>query len=108
MKVVIALRFIHNCEKVQKKGLDIIQQIIDYLIYFGYRNRRKPSLMRNILKGHGKRKRGRPRLQYVDYVARLINNDEPPSIDEIKEAAADRKRWYNIVIACKPHLFAVG
>jgi hypothetical protein len=56
--------------------------------------------------GHGKRKRGRPRLKYVDYVARLINNDDPPTIDEIRKAAADRKRWYDIVIACKPRLFA--
>ncbi|CAF2560732.1 unnamed protein product [Rotaria sp. Silwood2] len=42
--------------------------------------------------GHGKRKRGQPRLNYVDYVARLINNDEPPTVDEIRKTAADGKR----------------
>ena len=87
------------------------------LRFIGHCLRRKPNELTNMYApyapytpkpGHGKRKRGRPRLQYVDYVARLINNDEPPSIDEIKEAAADRKRWYDIVIACKPHLFTVG
>jgi hypothetical protein len=56
--------------------------------------------------GHGKRKCGRPRLQYVDYAARLINNDDPPTTDEIRRTAADRKCWYEIVIACKPRLFA--
>jgi hypothetical protein len=57
--------------------------------------------------GHGKRKRGRPRLNYPDYVARLINNDEPPTIDEIRKTAANRKEWQKIVVACKPPLFAV-
>jgi hypothetical protein len=57
--------------------------------------------------GHGKRRRGRPRLTYAEYVAKLINNDEPPTSDEIRKAAANRKHWLDIVIACKPRLFAV-
>ena len=56
--------------------------------------------------GHGKHKRGRPRLKYVDYVTRLIHNDNPPTIEKIRNAAAVRKNWFDIVIACKPHLFA--
>jgi hypothetical protein len=57
--------------------------------------------------GHGKRKRGRPRLNYPDYVARLINNDEPPTTEEIRKTAANRKNWHDIVVVCKPRLFAV-
>jgi hypothetical protein len=56
---------------------------------------------------HGKCKRGRPRLNYSDYVARLINNDEPPTTEEIRKTAADREKWRKIVVVCKPLLFAV-
>jgi hypothetical protein len=56
--------------------------------------------------GHGRRKRGRPRLNYPDYVARLINYNEPPTIEEIRKTAANRKEWHKIVVACKPPLFA--
>ncbi|CAF4342901.1 unnamed protein product, partial [Rotaria socialis] len=43
--------------------------------------------------GHGTRKRGRPRLNYPDYVARLINNDTPPTIEEIRKTAVNREEW---------------
>ena len=82
------------------------------LRFIGHCLRRKSNEFTNMYAlytpkpGHGKRKRGRPRLKYVDYVARLINNDNPPTIEEIREAAAGRKRWYDIVIACKPRLLA--
>ena len=83
------------------------------LRFIGHCLRRNPNEFTNMYAlytpkpGHGKRKAGRPRLQYVDYVTRLINNDDPPSTDEIRKTAADRKRWHDIVIACKPRLFAV-
>ncbi|CAF1390212.1 unnamed protein product [Adineta steineri] len=83
------------------------------LRYIGHCLRRNPNEFINMYalyspkNGHGKRKRGRPRLKYVDYVVRLINNDEPPTSDEIRKVAANRKRWHDIVIACKPRLFAV-
>jgi hypothetical protein len=83
------------------------------LRFIGHCLRRNPNEFINTYalytpkSGHGKRKRGRPRLNYPDYVARLINNDEPPTIDEIRKTAADRKGWHKIVVACKPQLFAV-
>ena len=82
------------------------------LRFIGHCLRRKSNEFTNMYAlytpkpGHGKHKRGRPRLKYVDYVARLINNGNPPTIEEIRKAAADRKSWYDIVIACKPRLFA--
>ena len=51
---------------------------------------------------------GHPLLNYPDYIGRLINHDTTPAIDESKKAAAaNRKNWYNIVVAYKPCLFAV-
>ena len=32
---------------------------------------------------HGKRRRGRPKMSYADYLARLINNTTPPTVQEI-------------------------
>jgi hypothetical protein len=83
------------------------------LRFIGHCLRRKPNEFTNIYAlytpkpGHGKRKHGRPRLNYPDYVVRLINNDEPPTLDELKKAAANRKYGHDIVIACKPRLFVV-
>ncbi|CAF1276691.1 unnamed protein product [Adineta ricciae] len=82
------LRFIGHC--LRKNSNEFINQ---YALYIP-----RP--------GHGKRKRGRPRLNYPDYVARLINNDEPPTITEIRKTAANRKEWHKIVVACRPPLFA--
>ena len=58
--------------------------------------------------GDDTQKRGRPRFHYHGYLASLINDDEPPTSDEIRRAAANRERWFKIVVACKPRLFAVG
>ena len=55
---------------------------------------------------HGKRRKGRPKLMYPDYIARLINNDVPPTVRSLRIAAQDRKEWSKIVDACKPRLFS--
>ena len=56
----------------------------------------------------GKRGKGRARLMYPEYIGELINDESPPSIDDIREAAKDRKEWRKKVVdVCKPKLFAV-
>ena len=56
---------------------------------------------------HGKRGAGRPPLLYPDYIAKLINNNTPPTIKEIRRAAQNRQEWQRIVDACIPTSFAV-
>ena len=94
-------------EKVQQKPLtQIIQR--RQLRFIGHCLRRNPNEFINMYAlytpkpGHGKRKQGRPRLKYTDYIAELINNEEPPTIDEMQETAADKRTWHKIVVACKP------
>ena len=56
----------------------------------------------------GKLGKGRARLMYAEYIGELINDESPPSIDDIREAAKDRKEWRKKVVdVCKPKLFAV-
>ena len=54
----------------------------------------------------GERKRGRPGLHCHNYIAGLINNDEPSTIEEIRKTTASRESWSKVVVACKPRLFA--
>ena len=53
---------------------------------------------------HGKRKQGRPKLLYPDYIANLINNELQPAIDELRRIALERTSKF--VVACKPRLFS--
>ena len=55
---------------------------------------------------YGKRKPGRPKLSYIKYISRLVNNDVPPTVNEIRDAAANRENWKKIVNACKPVIAA--
>ena len=83
------LRYVGHC--LRKNKDELINQCV---LYYP-----KPS--------HGKTKPGRPPMAYPDYIGKLINNDTPPSVDEIRKAASDRSEWKRkIVDACKPVLFA--
>ena len=83
------------------------------LRFIGHCLRRNTNELSNIYAiytpkaGHSKLKRGRPRFHYHGYIASLINNNRPPTTDEIRKTAANRERWSKIVVACKPCLFAV-
>ena len=55
---------------------------------------------------HGKRKQGRPKLLYPDYIAKLINNEVQPTTDELRKIAVERTEWSKFVVACKPRLFS--
>jgi hypothetical protein len=55
---------------------------------------------------HGKRNRDRPRIQYPDYIEKMLNEESPSSNDEIGESAANMTNWFKIVVAYKPRLFA--
>ena len=55
---------------------------------------------------HGKRKQGRPKLLYPEYIAKLINNEVQQTIDELREIAVERTKWSKFVVDCKPRLFS--
>ena len=55
---------------------------------------------------HGKRKQGRPKLLYPEYIAKLINNEVQPTIDELRKIAVERTEWSKFVVAYKPRLFS--
>ena len=42
---------------------------------------------------HEKRKQGRPKLLYTEYIAKLINNEVQPTIDELIKMAVERTKW---------------
>ena len=44
---------------------------------------------------------------YPNYIAKLINSEIPPTIDEIRASAKNRQGWRMIVDACIPTSFAV-
>ena len=56
---------------------------------------------------HGNRGRGKPQMLYPNYIAKLINSEIPPTIDEIRASAKNRQGWRMIVDACIPTSFAV-
>ena len=59
-------------------------------------------------KSHGERKKGRPQLQFAEYIGKLINRDIQLTVDEIRAMANDRKLWATKVVGvCKPKVFAV-
>ena len=75
------LKYVEHCLRKDKDEL-----INQYVLYFP-----KPS--------HGRTKPG--------YIGKLINNEIPPSVDEIRKAASNRTEWRRrIVNACKPVVFA--
>jgi sorting nexin-29 len=59
---------------------------------------------------HGSRGRGKPRTLYHQYIGKLINNDTPPTADEMRKLATSgppdqaRKEWRKLVADCKPLL----
>ena len=93
-------------EKVRQEPLvQVVQR--RQLRFIGHCLRRNPNELMNTYAlytpkpGHIERKRGRPRLNYSDYIARLINNRPDP------EECCRKKSWHNMVFPCKPRLFAV-
>ena len=55
---------------------------------------------------HGKRKQGRPKLLYTEYIAKLINNEVQPKIEKLRKIEVERTEWSKFVVACKPRLFS--
>ncbi|GAA6097691.1 uncharacterized protein LOC118408508 [Tachysurus ichikawai] len=58
------------------------------------------------LERHGRRKRGKSKLLYPQYIGKLINSEIPPTVDEMRTAAKNRTEWKKIVEACKPLMLA--
>ncbi len=84
------LKYIGQCLRKDKDEL-----INQYVLYYP-----KPS--------HGKTKQGRKPMTYPEFIGKLINNNTPPSVDEIIKAAQNRKEWSRkFVNICKPTVFAV-
>ena len=46
---------------------------------------------------HGTRRPGRPKQSYKDYIAKVINFQDPPTEQSIRQTAMDRKAWAKIV-----------
>ena len=81
------LRFIGHCLR-----RDPSEPIHQYALYTPQEN-------------HGKRTRGRPKKNYVQYIAGIINREAPPTPEEIRKAAADREAWKRVVkavVVCRP------
>ena len=55
---------------------------------------------------HGKRKQGRPKLLYPEYITKLVNNEIQPTIDELRKIAVERTEWSKCLVICKPSLFS--
>ena len=55
---------------------------------------------------HGKRKQGRLKLLYPEYIAKLINNEFQPTTDVLRKIAEIKTEWSKFVVACKPRLFS--
>jgi hypothetical protein len=60
---------------------------------------------------HGSRGRGKPRTLYHTYIGMLINSDNPPTVNEMRQVATSgppdlaRKAWRKFVFDCEPKLF---
>ena len=52
---------------------------------------------------HGKRKQVRPKLQYPEYIAKMINNEVQPKIDELRKIAVERTEWSKFVVCFQPN-----
>ncbi len=46
---------------------------------------------------NGKRKQGRPKLLYPEYIAKLINNEVQPTIEELRKIAVERTEWSSLL-----------
>ena len=56
---------------------------------------------------HGKRKRRRPKINYTDYFAKLINYDVPPTVEEIRKLDSDKIETRGMVQDCCPRQHAL-
>lgn len=98
-------------EAVEKNQL-ILQIQQRQLRFVGHSLRRDPNdqINKNVLyapeKLHGKRSRGKPHTLYHTYIGKLINNDMPPTADEMRKAASYWPEWRKLVTYCKPVLSA--
>ena len=45
---------------------------------------------------HGTTRRGRPRLNYMDYIEKLTGT----KVNELLEVSQDREAWRELVVAC--------
>ena len=66
----------------------------------------RQNIKRNSLQKLCKRKQGRSKLLYPEYIAKLINNEVQPTIDKLRKIAVERTEWSKFVVACKPRLFS--
>ncbi len=83
-------KYVGDC--LRKDKVELINQ---YVLYYP-----KPS--------HGKTKPRKKPMTYAEYIGKLINNDTPPSVDEIRKAVQYRTEWrQKFVNVCKPTVFAV-
>ena len=46
---------------------------------------------------HGHRPQGRPKTSYTEYISKTINPQIPPTENEIRLTAADRKEWKKVI-----------
>ena len=49
---------------------------------------------------HDKRKLGRPKLMFHQYIASAISQAYPPTLEEIRSIVKDQKAWRKLVTDC--------
>ena len=96
-------------EQVGKNQL-ILQVQQRQLRFVGHSLRRTDHISDYVLytpeERHGKRSRGRARTTYHTYIGKLINNETPPTTNDMRELASNRTEWRKLVADCKPVLLA--
>ena len=105
---------ISNAEIYKRIGIDeLVLQIQRRQLRFVGHSLRRPEnelinkyVLYQPIQRHGKRKPGKSKTLYPEYIGKLINSEVPPTADEMRKAARDRKEWSKLVDACKPKIFA--
>jgi len=60
------------------------------------RNTHSPNAYALYQPTHGTTRRGRPRLNYMDYIEKLTGM----KVNELLEVSQDREAWRELVVAC--------
>ena len=98
--------FISNEEVLKTVKQDLLIQLIQQrqLHFLGHILRKPENELVNryalFHPKHGKRKPGRPKLMFHQYIASVISQAYPPTPEEIRSMLKDRKAWRKLVTDC--------
>ena len=100
------MNFISNEEVLKRVKQDLLIQLIQQrqLHFLGHILRKPENELVNryalFHTKHGKRKPGRPKLMFHQNIASVISQAYPPTPEEIRRMAQDRKAWKKLVTDC--------